>query len=390
MKRSESRILTTHTGSLPRPPDMVRLYAQRVRGQAIDAAALEAAGREAVLRIVPQQIETGLDIINNGEQQRDSFVLYLRHRLSGIGDGGRRNVPSDLDRYPLFKRAADEQQATRVSVTNRDLLPKAIGAVRYLDPALVENECGAFAAALAPVKGRYVEAFVTAPSPGLVSTIVQNEYYDSFASYLSALGAALQVEYEAIVARGFVLQLDCPDLAMERHIAFRDRPLKDFLDFVEAVVETINRAIRNVPRGSVRLHICWGNYEGPHDDDVPLEAILPIVRRLNVGAFVLPFANGRHAHEYRCFGKAPLDDDRILVAGVVDTLSNVVEHPEAIADRLERIAAVIGDPRRVVAGTDCGFDTSAGNSRVAADVAWAKLAALCRGARLASDRLFRH
>jgi 5-methyltetrahydropteroyltriglutamate--homocysteine methyltransferase len=200
----------------------------------------------------------------------------------------------------------------------------------------------------------------------------------------------LQVEYEAIVARGFVLQLDCPDLAMERHIAFRDRPLKDFLDFVEAVVETINRAIRNVPRGSVRLHICWGNYEGPHDDDVPLEAILPIVRRLNVGAFVLPFANGRHAHEYRCFGKAPLDDDRILVAGVVDTLSNVVEHPEAIADRLERIAAVIGDPRRVVAGTDCGFDTSAGNSRVAADVAWAKLAALCRGARLASDRLFRH
>jgi 5-methyltetrahydropteroyltriglutamate--homocysteine methyltransferase len=388
VRRSETRILTTHAGSLPRPADLTRLYALRVRGQPVDEADLDAAGRDAVRRIVPRQIEAGIDVVNDGEQTRESFVLYVRRRLSGLGGSGERLVPADLDRYPVFKRAQQEQAALRFSVTNRENLPKAVGEVRHLDPGRVEADCAGFAAALAENRGRFVEGFVTAPSPGIVATIIHNEHYDSLESYLAALGAALRVEYEAIVRHGFVLQLDCPDLAMERHIAYRHRPLAEFLRFVERVAEALDAALVNVPRDRVRLHVCWGNYEGPHDEDVPLADVWPILRRIKVGGFVLPFGNARHGHEYRCFEKTPLADEQVLVAGVIDTLTNVVEHPEVIADRLERVAAAVGDPRRVLAGTDCGLETSAGNSRVAEDVAWGKLAALSEGARIASRRLF--
>ena len=388
MKHSETRILTTHTGSLPRPPELTRLYAQRVRGEPVDEAEIVAAGKEALHQIVPQQIDAGLDIINNGEQQRESFVLYLRHRLSGIGGQSQRQVPADLDSYPSFKRAQQEEAAARFSVSNLLHTPKAIGEIKYLDPTLIDHECNDFASVLGVNQGRYAEAFFTAPSPGIVATIVENAHYDGMESYLAALSEALRIEYEAIVGYGFVLQLDCPDLAMERHIAFRDRSQSEFLEFVEMVVEAINRALKNVPSERVRMHVCWGNYEGPHDHDVPLADVAAIVRRAHVGGFVLPFANGRHAHEYRVFQNAPLEDDQVLVAGIIDTLSNVVEHPEVIADRIERVATLIGDPRQVLAGTDCGFDTSAGNSRVAPDVAWAKLRALSEGARIASGRLF--
>ena len=230
----------------------------------------------------------------------------------------------------------------------------------YADRSAIEAECADFRAALAPVQGRHVEAFLTAPSPGIIASIVQNEHYDSFERYLDALGAALQVEYEAIVAAGFLLQLDCPDLALERHTSYRDRPLADFVGFVEAVVAAINKALRNIPPDKVRLHVCWGNYEGPHDRDVALRDIWPAIRRAKAGAFFLPFANPRHAHEFKLFGEMPLDDDQLLIAGVIDTLTNFVEHPEVVADRIERIAAVVGK-ERVLAATDCGFDTSAGH-----------------------------
>jgi 5-methyltetrahydropteroyltriglutamate--homocysteine methyltransferase len=389
MRMSDDRILTTHTGSLPRPPELTRLYTERVRSGRGDEAEIERAGRQAVDSAVARQIDVGIDVINNGEQQRESFVLYLRRRLSGLGGVGSRLGAADVDRYPVFKRQRDEQAATRMSVTNTDHLPKAIGPITYSDRTQVEGECDDFEQALGRNRGRYVDAFYTAPSPGLVASIINNEHYDSFDGYLAALGKALQVEYETIAGRGFVLQLDCPDLALERHTSFRDQPLGAFLGFVEKVVDTINAAIAAIPRDRIRTHVCWGNYEGPHDCDVPLADVLPIIRRLNVGGFVLPFANARHAHEYRCFDTMPLDDDQIIVAGVIDTLSNVIEHPEVIAERLTRVARVIGDPRRVLAGTDCGFDTSAGNGRVAADIVWGKLAALHEGARLASQTLFR-
>ena len=204
---------------------------------------------------------------------------------------------------------------------------------------------------------------------------------------LAALGKALRIEYEAIVNSGFLLQLDCPDLALERHLSYQDRPLGEFLGFVERVVDAINQAIENVPRDRVRLHVCWGNYEGPHDKDVPLEDILPILQKANVGGFVLPFANPRHQHEYRVLQKFPLADDQIIVAGVIDDLTGFVEHPEVVADRIENVARVVGDPKRVMAGTDCGFDTSAGMGRVTEDVVWAKMKAMAVGAKIASQRL---
>jgi len=388
MQRSDDRILTTHTGSLPRPAALTHLYVRRVRGERVDAQEIDAAGRAAVRAIVAKQIDTGLDVINDGEQMRESFVLYLRHRLTGLGGTSIRPLQADIDAYPAFKRDLAARAGAKEAVTNRDLLPKAVGAVTYADPALVQTECAVFRAAIEPLAGRFVAPFLTAPSPGILATIVQNQHYDTFDNYLAALGAAVKVEYDAIVRAGFLLQLDCPDLALERHTWFRDRPLGEFLDFVERVIATINTALADVPREQVRLHVCWGNYEAPHDRDVPLREILPILLKADVGGFVLPFANPRHAHEYRVLGEIPLADDQIIVAGVIDTLTNFVEHPEVVADRIERVAQAVGHPRRVLAGTDCGFDTSAGMGRVAEDVVWAKLAAMTEGARIASRRLF--
>jgi 5-methyltetrahydropteroyltriglutamate--homocysteine methyltransferase len=388
MLRSDHRILTTHTGSLPRPPDLTRLYVRRSRGEAVDPAAIAAAGKAALSWVVPKQIEAGIDIGNNGEQQRESFFLYLRDRLTGLGGSWERTSRADVERYPVFKQMWTEQHAAKVQVSSFSLLPKAIGEVTYKDDRAIRDECADFRALLEQTPGAFREPFMTAPSPGILASTIFNEYYDGQAAYLRALGAALRVEYEAIVAAGFVLQIDAPDLALERHISYKDRPLADFVAFVESVVATINAALANVPRDRVRLHVCWGSSESPHDCDVPLPDILPVLLQANVGGLVLPFANPRHGHEFRCFAKTPLKDDQILVAGVIDSLTNFVEHPELVADRIERVAAVVGDPTRVLAGTDCGFDTSAGWGRVAEDVVWAKLASLREGARIASERLF--
>ena len=388
MKRSTDRILTTHAGSLPRPAALTSLFARRVNGEAVDASEIEAQGRAAVRAIVAKQIETGLDVIDDGEQSRESFVLYMRHRLTGLGGVGSRPLHADLDAYPQYKAAFQNRVTSADKVSNRTHLPKAVGAISYVDPSMIEAECADFRAALAAQQGKYTEAFLTAPSPGIIAAIVQNEHYDSFERYLDALAAALQVEYEAIVRNGFLLQLDCPDLALERHTSYRDRPLADFVAFVESVVAAINKAVANIPREKIRLHVCWGNYEGPHDQDVALADILPAILEAKAGAIFLPFANPRHAHEFRVLEKTPLAGDQLLIAGVIDTLTNFVEHPEVIADRIERIASAIGDPRRVLAATDCGFDTSAGMGRVAEDVVWAKLRALKDGAALASKRLF--
>jgi 5-methyltetrahydropteroyltriglutamate--homocysteine methyltransferase len=386
MRGSEERILTTHAGSLPRPPELVRLYVRRAQGEAVDPVELEAAGRDALRWVVPKQIAAGIDVGNNGEQQREGFFLYVQHRMSGFGGTWQRRPRGDVIRYPLFQRMLEERMAGRTAVSNFQP-PQAIGPVRYLDPSAVNTECADFRAVLDQTDG-FVEPFLTAPSPGIVAAAMQNEYYDTEEAYLDALADALRVEYEAIVGHGFLLQLDCPDLALERHITYQDRPLAEFQGFVERVVAAIDRALVNIPRERGRMHVCWGNYEGPHDLDVPLAAILPIIRQAKVGGFVFPFANPRHAHEYRCFGGGVLDDAQVLVAGVIDPLTNFVEHPEVVADRIERVARAVGDPRRVLAGTDCGFDTSAGMGRVAEDVVWAKLEALADGARLASERLF--
>ena len=389
MRRSEDRILTTHTGSLPRPPELTRLYVRRARGESVDPAELDRLGREALRWVVRKQAEAEVDIANNGEQQREGFFLHIRHRMSGFGGSWQRRTRADALRYPAFRQMMEQQLAAKEAVSNMGP-PKAIGEIRYLGTEAIEAECAHFEAALAETGTHFVEPFVTAPSPGIIAGAMKNEYYDTEEAYLEALGVALKPEYETIVRNGFLLQLDCPDLALERHLSYQDRPLGDFLGFVERVVETINKALENIPRDRVRLHVCWGNYEGPHDCDVALADILPVVKQANVGAFFFPFANPRHAHEYRVFEKLPLADDQIIIGGVIDSLTNFVEHPEAVADRLERLAAAVGDPHRVMAGTDCGFDTSAGMGRVAEDVVWAKLKSLAEGARIASQRLRMH
>ncbi len=391
MQRSNDRILTTHTGSLPRPPELTKLYARRARGEVVDTAEIEQAGHAALQGIVPKQIEAGIDIGNNGEQQREGFFLHVRHRMTGFGGTWKRWPRADVERYPVFKQAMEQQNAAREMVSSF-APPKVIGEIRYTGAAEATRECADFRDVLrartAAGQRGFMEAFLTAPSPGIVVAAIRNEYYDTEDAYLVAVGRALQVEYEAIAAQGFLLQLDCPDLALEHHISFQDRPESDFLDFVERVVATINEALRNIPRDRVRMHVCWGNYEAPHDRDVPLATILPLIARMNVGALVLPFANPRHAHEVRCLEGRAIADDQIVVAGVIDSLTNFVEHPEVVAERIERVARTLGDPSRVIAGTDCGFDTSAGAGRVAEDVVWAKLATLSEGARIASRRLF--
>src|SRR5947207_8163514 len=264
MRWSNERILTTHTGSLPRPPELTRLYVRRARGGEVDPAEIERLGKEALRQIVDKQVEAGIDIGNNGEQQREAFFLYVRHRMSGFGSSLKRWPRGDVERYPLLKKQMAEMLAAREAVGNYEP-PKAVGEVRYVDDSELKAEIADFRAALNERPNGFVEPFLTAPSPGIIAAAMKNEYYDSEAAYLAALGQALRIEYEAIVASGFLLQLDCPDLALERHLSYQDRPLGDFLRFLDPVIETINRAIENVQPDRFRLQVRWGNYEGPHD-----------------------------------------------------------------------------------------------------------------------------
>jgi 5-methyltetrahydropteroyltriglutamate--homocysteine methyltransferase len=387
MKRSTDRLLTTHTGSLPRPRPLLQMYDRRARGEPVDEEALALAGRNAMRSAVRRQLECGIDVGNNGEQQREGFFLYAQRRMTGFGGTWKRWPRGDYERYPLFREMVEGQRPAREGV-NSQLPPRVVGAVRYRDPAVADIEAADFREALAESGGGFREAFLTAPSPGIIAAACKNEHYASEEAYVEALAEALRIEYEAVVRNGFVLQVDCPDLALERHRSYHGQPEADFLGFVERIVAALNRALRNVPRDRVRMHICWGNYEGPHDCDVPLETIWPLVRQARVGGYVLPFANARHAHEVDVLRRMPLADDQIIVAGVIDTLTNIIEHPEVIAERLERVVAAVGDRSRVLAGTDCGFDSTAGQGRVAGDVAYAKLRALAEGARIATARLF--
>jgi 5-methyltetrahydropteroyltriglutamate--homocysteine methyltransferase len=384
MRRSEHRILTTHTGSLPRPKPLVAMQLRRSRGETVDQGELAEEVARATRRAVARQIECGIDIGNDGEQPRESFFTYVRYRMSGFGGEGRRPPAKDVATYPSVRELFQSHAAKSLHTAP----PRAIGEVRYLDPAPLESELDQYRRILDEQPRGFVESFWTAPSPGIVACGMQNDHYESLAMYVDAVAEALRTEYEAIAARGLVLQIDGPDLAMERHRQFADRPLSEFLEFLDLTVSAINRALSNVPTERVRLHVCWGNYEGPHNFDVPLDDLLPHLYRARAGALVLSMANPRHAHEYRSLVKYPLPPGWVVVAGVIDTTTNYVEHPEVVADRIELVAKAVGDPRRVLAGTDCGFDTSTGVGMVAEEVVWEKLRALRAGADLATSRLF--
>jgi len=380
MRTSDSRILTTHSGSLPRPRALAELHGRRSRGEAIEEDALRLAVEAATEAAVVAQVAAGIDVGNDGEQARESFFTYLQHRMTGFGDTSRRSLMRDLADHPDYlELAAPRAQRAQVNLLRA---PAIIGPVAYRDTSEVETECGLVADA------PFLETFMTAASPGIVVSAMENRYYGSRSECVRAVGAALSTEYRFIVDQGLLLQIDAPDLALERHTLFADRPLAEFVEWVELVVATLNEALDAIPPDRVRLHVCWGNYEGPHTLDVPLEAILPLLYRAEVGALVISMANPRHAHEYRCFGRDLLPDHMALVCGVIDTTSNYVEHPQVVADRIVAVAETIGDPTRVIAGTDCGFDTSAGIGAVAPSVVWEKLGALRDGADLATARLY--
>ena len=381
MKRSESRILTTHAGSLPRPDGLVEMLGAVSRGEEVDQTALTDAGRQAGNAVVLSQAAAGIDVINSGEQSRISFSTYVTQRMSGFGGSWTRRGHRDQADFPSVARP-------RVVELMRDV-PMCIGPLSYERLDLVKLECDDLLLAVEESGAAHEELFMTSASPGIIALTLKNDHYPSYRDYVFALAEEMRKEYELVVSKGLVLQLDCPDLAMERHISFQDEPLEAFQEVVGLHVEAINYALQNVPKDRVRLHVCWGNSEGPHHYDVPLEDILPIIYRANVGALVMEMANPRHAHEHKVYQKHPLPEDMLLVAGVIDTKTNYVEHPEVVADRLRlAVQAAGGDPTRVMAGTDCGFDTSAGSNRVDKGVVWLKLRAMREGADIASQGMF--
>ncbi|MBU2534340.1 MAG: cobalamin-independent methionine synthase II family protein [Alphaproteobacteria bacterium] len=384
---SSHRILTSHAGSLPRPTRLVELYAARARGEAVDERRLEAEAEAATFWVVEEQRKAGIDIPSDGEQVREAFFLYVQRRMTGFGGRWERPPGRELAAYPEFAAARSAALEGKVAVSNF-APPMAIGEVTYTGYDANAREISLFKEALARHEGAFADAFMTAPSPGIVTMGMKNQHYPTFAEYLTAVADALRNEYRAAIDAGLILQIDAPDLALERHITYADRPVGEFVDFVRSVIGEINRILEGLPRERVRLHVCWGNYESPHDQDVPLRDIAGAILEANVGAFMMPFANPRHAHEIKVFRDHKLAPDQSLLVGVIDTQTNYVEHPELIADRLEQAAQAIGDPTRVMAGTDCGFDTSAGMGRLTPDVVWAKLRAMREGADLAAKRLF--
>jgi 5-methyltetrahydropteroyltriglutamate--homocysteine methyltransferase len=384
MLKSDSRILTTHVGSLPRNPTLTDLLIRQEQGQAFEPPELELAMERAVQYVVGKQLEAGIDIGNDGEQPRVGFQTYVPQRMRGFGGESKRPIPQDMREFPDYERLLQKKGIVRAKVFNA---PQAIAELSYEDLSAVAKECDLFRRAEHGAK-RFSERFMTAAAPGIIATTMLNAHYDSHEKYVFAIAREMRKEYEYIHRQGFLLQLDAPDLAMERTFLFQEQSLSEFQAIVELHVAALNAAVEGIPADRIRLHVCWGNYDGPHAYDVALEDILPLLYRAKVGALSIEMANPRHQHEYKAFKKHRLPDSMILIPGVIDSTTNYIEHPEVVADRIERVAATIGDRSAVLAATDCGFDTSAGWGRVAPDVVWAKLRSLKDGAKLASTRLF--
>ena len=384
MRKSDERILTTHVGSIPRNAALRDLLVKQDRGEAVDARELERQMDAAVRMVVNRQREVGIDVGNDGEQPRAGFSTYVARRMRGFGGESKRPLSRDLIEFPDYAELLAFRRRAAARITNA---PQAEAEISYDDLSEAAHECDLFAAATAAAPTPFVERFMTAVSPGTVATILLNAHYDSHERYVMALAREMRKEYELIHARGFVLQLDCPDLAMESARFFQHQTVAQFVRTVELHIEAINQAIVNIPPDRVRLHLCWGNYDGPHVHDVALEAILPAVLRAKVGALSLPLGNPRHQHEYKVIKRMGLPAGMLFLPGVIDTTTNYVEHPEVVADRIAQAVDAIGDRTRVLASTDCGFGTFAGSEMCAESVVWAKLRALAEGAALASRRL---
>jgi len=380
MKRSTERILTTHTGSLPRPDDLTRTMFAKEEGVPVDSGALAARIRSAVAEVVRKQVEVGVDVVNDGEYSKPSYATYVKDRLRGFGGASQPLQYRDLVDFPGMARRVfgDPGRARRRA-------PACTEAVAVQDAEAARTDVANLRTAVAQVTPQ--EAFLTAASPGVISLFFHNEHYPSHEAYLFAIAEAMKHEYETVARAGLVLQVDCPDLAMGRHIQFADLSLEEFRKMARLHVVALDHALAEVPPDQVRMHLCWGNYEGPHHYDVPLADILDIVFAGRAGAVSFEAANPRHAHEWRVFENIRVPDGKLIVPGVIDSTTNFVEHPALIAERISRYARLVGR-ENVIAGTDCGFGTWVGQAAVDPDIVWAKLASLAEGARLASRELW--
>ena len=381
---SDDRMRTTHVGSLPRNDVLSELLVRREEGEAVDSRVLGEEMDRAVRHVVDKQVQAGIDIGNDGEQQRVGFQTYVAHRMSGFGGESKRRRGRDYEEFPALVETLSRRFPKRSRMQNA---PEARGEVRYVGTAIIQQETDRVLRA-AKATGAFAECFMTAPSPGIVSTTMLNAYYPSHDAYLAALAREMRNEYQAIHQAGLLLQIDAPDLAMDRAMFYRDLSDADFVKRCERHVAAINEAIEGIPRDRLRLHCCWGNWDGPHIYDVPLELILPILYQAKVGALSIELANPRHQHEYDALRRHKLPSHLALLPGVIDTTTNIVEHPEVVARRLQEAVDAVGDRERVIASTDCGFGTFTNREWVIEAVVWLKLKSLRQGADLASARLW--
>jgi 5-methyltetrahydropteroyltriglutamate--homocysteine methyltransferase len=386
MLRSTDRIVTTHAGSLPRGEPLGTMLIDQEAGKPVDQAALTEAIEARIAHVLKKQVEAGIDSVNDGEQGRVGFQTYVPQRMSGFAGVSNRPYGQDWIKFPQFNERFYQRLPPRVSKVFG--APQAVADIKYHGQDLIAAETARFRQLGAAVQSEVGEFFMNAASPGIIAATMLNAHYDTYEAYLDAIAHEMRIEYEAVVAAGFVLQIDAPDLAMERTLLFQDKSDGEFAKVVELHVATLNKALANIPPDRVRLHVCWGNWEGPHVFDIAMEVILPALYQANVGALGLEFGNSRKQHEPAALRKHRMPDRMSLIAGVIDSKSNLVEHPEVVAQRIETIVSALGDRERVTAGVDCGFGTFVGWEWVTEDVVWAKLRTLREGADRASARLW--
>jgi 5-methyltetrahydropteroyltriglutamate--homocysteine methyltransferase len=380
MKRSTDRILTTHTGSLPRPSDLLSMMTAAEGGDVADAKQFQTRLQSAVADVVRKQVHAGVDIVNDGEASKPSYSTYVKDRLTGFNGEADVMAIADLADYPEFG-----ERFARQGVLETLKRPACTAAITYKNLDAVNRDIADLKAAIAESKP--AEAFLTAASPGVISIFLGNHHYKTHEAYLAALADAMKTEYNAIHQSGLILQVDCPDFAMGRHIQFPDATVDEFRRNLAMHVEALNHALAGIPEDRVRIHLCWGNYEGPHHRDIPIRDIIDIVFKAHASGISYEGANPRHEHEWAVFKDIKLPAGKVLIPGVIDSTNNYIEHPELIAQRITNLARVVGR-ENVIAGSDCGFATVAGYTPVDPKITWAKLAAMSEGAKLASQQLW--
>lgn len=381
MVATYNRILTTHVGSLPRSAEVTDMLFRREQGTDFEPVEFDSIMTNAVVDVVRLQKEAGVDVISDGETAKIGYATYIKDRLTGFDGDSPRQIAKDLAPYPDFR-----ERMSVFSGTQTFKRQSCVGPIRFTGEADLRGDLRRMKDAVRKLEP--TGAFLNAASPGVVAAFQPNAYYPTHEKYIEAIGDAMQHEYEAIVEAGFLLQLDCPDLAMARHTGFQDLSEAEFLTRATHHVEVLNHAVRNIPAESLRMHLCWGNYEGPHDHDIALEKILPIVLQAKPAAILFESSNPRHAHEWVIWKEAAIPENKVLIPGVITSTSNYVEHPQLVAQKIEQFAQIVGR-ERIMAGTDCGFGTFAGIGKMDAQISYKKLAALVEGAALASQRLWK-